>query len=218
MIMDLHNHTKFSYDGKNTPEEIIENAIANGVEVIGITDHQFSIGGRIGEYLDRIQACKERYRGRIHVLAGLEIGTRPRPDDFLTYDIKGIDYVLFESLDDYRAMDFFEFLSWRHRFECPVGLAHCDIFAMSESYGIDMIDVLRSENIFWELNTSGNYDYYYDFLTNASKREAVKNAGIGVSIGSDTHSISEYRGKQLIAANILAAELGLCLPFAIQCD
>ena len=24
--VDLHNHTKFSYDGSNTPEEIIENA------------------------------------------------------------------------------------------------------------------------------------------------------------------------------------------------
>ena len=35
--VDLHNHTKFSYDGSNTPEEIIENAIRHGVDVIGIT-------------------------------------------------------------------------------------------------------------------------------------------------------------------------------------
>ena len=39
--VDLHNHTKFSYDGSNKPEEIIENAIRHGVDVIGITDHQF---------------------------------------------------------------------------------------------------------------------------------------------------------------------------------
>lgn len=215
MIMDLHNHTIFSYDGKNTPEEIIENAIAHGVDVIGITDHQFSIGCRIGEYLSRLEECKRIYKDKIHVLSGLEIGTRPRPDDLLTYDIKGIDYVLFESLDDYRAMDFFEFVSWRHRFECPVGLAHCDIFAMGERYGLDMTEVLRSENMFWELNISGNYNYYYDFLTNAAKREAVKRSGIGVSIGSDTHSIAEYRPKQLKRANMLAEELGLCLPFTI---
>lgn len=215
MIMDLHNHTKFSYDGKNTPEEIIENAITHGVDVIGITDHQFSIGTGIGEYLERLEECKRRYRGRIQVLAGLEIGTRPRPDDLLTYDIHGIDYVLFESLDDYRAMDFFEFVSWRHRFECPVGLAHCDIFAMGERYGLDMTEVLKKENMFWELNTSGHYDYYYDFLTNSAKREIIKRSGIGVSIGSDTHSIDEYRPRQLKKANALAEELGLCLPFKI---
>ena len=42
--VDLHNHTKFSYDGSNTPEEIIENAILCGIDVIGITYHQFTIG------------------------------------------------------------------------------------------------------------------------------------------------------------------------------
>ena len=28
MIMDLHNHTIYSYDGQNSPEQIIENAIS----------------------------------------------------------------------------------------------------------------------------------------------------------------------------------------------
>ena len=50
--VDLHNHTKFSYDGSNTPEEIIENAIRHGVDVIGITDHQFSIGENLPIYYE----------------------------------------------------------------------------------------------------------------------------------------------------------------------
>lgn len=215
MVMDLHNHTKFSYDGKNTPEEIIENAIRHGVDVIGITDHQFSIGSDIASYIDKLNECKIKYEKYIKVLAGLEIGTRPKPDDLLTYDIKDIDYVLFESLDDYRAMDFFEFISWRHRFNCPVGLAHCDIFNMGKRYGLDITEVLKTEKIFWEINTSGNYNYYYDFLTNESKREIIRKSGIGVSVGSDTHSLAEYRPKQLKEANKLASELGLCLPFSI---
>lgn len=216
MIIDLHNHTVFSYDGSNSPEEIIENAIAHGIDAVGITDHQFSIGGRIDEYKEKLCECKKKYEGRIKVLAGLEIGTRPRPYDLAPYDVDGLDYILFESLDDYRAMDFFEFITWRQSFSCPVGLAHCDIFAMSERYGIDMPSVLAAENIFWELNTSGNYSYYYDFLTNAAKRAAVKKAGIGVSIGSDTHWICEYRHKQLIRANKLIEEMGFALPFTIQ--
>ncbi|MGN1116219.1 MAG: hypothetical protein ACI4TH_06610, partial [Candidatus Ornithomonoglobus sp.] len=102
---------------------------------------------------------------------------------------------------------------WRHRFECPVGLAHCDIFAMSERYGLDMTEVLKAENIFWELNTSGNYNCYYDFLTNASKREAIRRAEIGVSVGSDTHALCEYRFKQLKRANELVLADGLRPPF-----
>lgn len=213
MIMDLHNHTVFSYDGKNSAEEIIENAIRSGVEAVGISDHQFSIGSHIAEYIDKLMECKLKYSDYVKVLAGLEIGTRPRPYDLFTADIKELDYVLFESLDDYRAMDFFEFVSWRQRFECPVGLAHCDIFAMSERYGIDMLEVLKTEKIFWEINTSGNYNYYYDFLTNARKREAVRKSGIGVSVGSDTHAVHEYRKNQLMSANRLVKESGLPLPF-----
>ena len=216
MIMDLHNHTVFSYDGVNSAEQVIENAIYHGVDVVGITDHQFSIGsGNMGKYIEKLTECKRKYFGYIKVLAGLEIGTRPRPDDLLTYDIEKLDYVLFESLDDFRAMDFFEFVSWRRRYNCPVGLAHCDIFALGERYGLDMPDVLRSERIFWELNTSGNYNCYYDFLTNAAKRGAIKRAGVGVSVGSDTHDITEYRFKQLKRANELVERAGLAKPFGI---
>ena len=213
--MDLHNHTVFSYDGQNSPEQIIENAIEHGVDVVGITDHQFSIGSGIGEYIKRLSDCKAKYAGRIRVLSGLEIGTRPRPDDLFTQDISWLDYVLFESLDDYRATDFFEFVSWRHRFGCPVGLAHCDIFKMSGMYGVDMPAVLKKENIFWELNTSGNYSCYYDFLTNRQKRDALRSAGVGVSVGSDTHALYEYRHPQLIRANELLESEGFLKPFNI---
>ena len=209
MIMDLHNHTYFSYDSVTEPEELIENAIKNGVDVIGITDHQFSMGNSLAEYKHKIAQCREEYSRYIRVLTGLEIGTRPRPDNLLLKEIEGIDYVLFESLDDFRAMDFFEFTGWRHRISCPAGLAHCDIFALGERYGINMLEVLKKENIFWEINTSGNYNYYYDFLTNLNKREAVRRSGIYVSVGSDTHDISEYRAKQLIRANRLVEESGL---------
>ena len=215
MRMDLHNHTVYSYDGQNSPEQMIENAIENGIDVVGITDHQFSIGGGMSGYIKRLGECKEKYAGKIKVLAGLEIGTRPRPDDLFTQDIRGLDYVLFESLDDYRAMDFFEFTSWRHRFDCPVGLAHCDIFKMGELYGVDMPAVLKRENIFWELNTSGNYSCYYDFLTNRKKRDALRSVGVGVSVGSDTHALCEYRLPQLIRANDLLEAEGFLKPFNI---
>ena len=128
--VDLHNHTKFSYDGSNTHEEIIENAIRHGVDVIGITDHQFSIGENLPIYYEYIQHCKIKYADQIKVLCGLEIGTRPTPPESLPRATEIFDYVLFECLDDTRAIDFYEFLEWRKLFKCKAGLAHTDIFKL----------------------------------------------------------------------------------------
>lgn len=210
--VDLHNHTVFSYDGSNTPDEIIENAIAHSIDVIGITDHQFSIGDKLSEYFEYIQYCKIKYRGKIRVLCGLEIGTRPKPQDLSAAAVSQFDYVLFESLDDHRAMDFFEFLEWQKMFKCKKGLAHTDIFALSKRYGLNLLDELKKNDIFWELNTSGNYNYYYDFLTNEKKQKAVKESGITMSVGSDTHWVEEYRFRQIRQANELVARLGNPLP------
>lgn len=213
MIMDLHNHTVYSYDGSNSPEQIIENAITVGFDIVGITDHQFTIQNRLGEYIERLAECKRKYSSQIKVLAGLEISMQPRPNGLFAADTDGLDYVIFERLDRCNAADFYEFLAFRRRYNCPVGLAHCDVFKLSEQYGIDILSVMKDEEIFWELNTSGNYNYYYDFLTNAKKREAVCRSGVGVSVGSDTHAIFEFRKKQIVRANQLREELGLPLPF-----
>lgn len=210
--VDLHNHTVFSYDGSNTPEEIIENAIRCGVDVIGITDHQFTIGDALAEYYEYIQSCKIRYAGKIKVLCGLEIGTRPAPPQSLPRATAHFDYVLFESLDDMRAMDLYEFLEWQKLFTCKKGLAHTDIFALSRQYGLDMIKVLKENDIFWELNTSGNYIYYYDFLTNEKKQKLIRESGIKMSVGSDTHYLAEYRKKQIRRANELLQKLNIELP------
>lgn len=210
--VDLHNHTVFSYDGSNTPDEIIENAIAHSIDVIGITDHQFSIGDKLGEYFEYIQHCKIKYCGKIRVLCGLEIGTRPKPQDLSVAAVSQFDYVLFESLDDHRAMDFFEFLEWQKMFKCKKGLAHTDIFALSERYELNLLEELKKNDIFWELNTSGNYNYYYDFLTNDKKQKAVKESGITMSVGSDTHWVEEYRFRQIRQANELVRRLGNPLP------
>lgn len=210
--VDLHNHTIFSYDGSNTPEEIIENAINCGVDVIGITDHQFTIGENLPMYYRHIRHCQLKYADKIRVLCGLEIGTRPAPPESLPRATELFDYVLFESLDDERAMDFYEFLEWRRLFKCKVGLAHTDIFKLGERYGMDIIKIMRDNDIFWELNTSGNYIYYYDFLTNEKKQQLIKESGIPVSIGSDTHAVVEYRKKQVRRANELLQKLGIPLP------
>lgn len=211
--VDLHNHTKYSYDASNTPEEIIRNAMANRIDVVGITDHQFSICEKLFDYIAEINALKAEFSGRIQVLCGLEIGTRPMPNDFFAKHSSKLDYCLFESLDSMKAMDFYEFMQWRNLFSCPVGLAHTDVFALSERYGMDVLSYMRDANIFWEINTSGNYTYYYDFLTNKRKQAAVADSGIAVSIGSDTHNISGYDASKIRRVHNLVSSLNINVMF-----
>ncbi|MBQ7985798.1 MAG: PHP domain-containing protein [Clostridia bacterium] len=215
-LIDLHNHTNFSYDGISGINSLVENAIRNGVSILGITDHEFSIGDRIDEYIDAVNYAKEQYKGKITLLLGLEIGTRPYPEAFNPEITKNLDFCLFESLDDSRAMDFNKFLDWRKNFHCPQGLAHTDIFKLSERYNTDILSILKKENIFWEINFSGNYNYYFDLISNREKQDAVKKSGIALSVGSDTHWVGDFDKKRLVQTNELVRSLKNPLALGIR--
>lgn len=212
-LTDLHNHTTFSYDGENSCEEIIKNALSKGIEVIGISDHQYSISD-IGEYIFTINELKRKYKDKITVLCGLEIGTRPEPRDLILSNLNNIDYCLFECLDSDTAMDFYEFLEWSKLFKMPKGFAHTDIFFLEQKYEIDIIRIMKENDFFWEINTSGNYNYYYDFITSPKKQQIIKDSGIKISIGSDTHWTKDLNVKKLISAHELIKKLGNPIIFS----
>ena len=76
---DLHVHTTWS-DAKSTPEEVVNAAIARGMEMIGFSDHSYtshdaswglSASGE-DEYRAEIKRLKEKYRGKIGILCGVE--------------------------------------------------------------------------------------------------------------------------------------------------
>jgi len=209
----MHNHTYYSYDSVTVPEEIIENAVRHGICRIGISDHQFTIRDRYFEYVEEINRLKRKYLGKINILCGLEIGTRPKPDDFLASESSFLDYCLFESLDSPVGMDLFEFIEWQKLFMCRKGLAHTDIFALAERYNVDIMNILRKNNIFWEINISGNYDYYYDFVTNRLKQRMVSEAGIEVSIGSDNHRICDFDMSRLQRIHRQVSDMGIKCAF-----
>ncbi len=92
---NYHTHTTFS-DGKNTPEEMIEAAIALGFEKIGISDHAYTAFydgwsiplSRMEEYIRTLRELKEKYKGRIDVYVGLE------QDAYAIPVPEGLDYYL----------------------------------------------------------------------------------------------------------------------------
>ena len=90
-MTDLHMHTVFS-DGKNTPEEMVEEAVRRGLDTVGISDHShldpcgMSVEASAA-YRAEIAGLKEKYAGRIRVLCGLE-------RDFISDDFAPYDYVI----------------------------------------------------------------------------------------------------------------------------
>ena len=92
-MFDLHMHTLFS-DGKNSPEDMILEAIRRGFSCVGISDHSHAGGDECGmtpentaAYRAEMNRLKEKYRGRIRVLCGLE-------RDYYSDDFQLYDYVI----------------------------------------------------------------------------------------------------------------------------
>lgn len=91
--IDLHIHSVYS-DGKNTIEEIVQKAIENGFDIIGISDHSYTSFDEsycikkdsIEKYLEEINLLKDKYQDKICIYAGIE-------QDFYSDDCtKGFDY------------------------------------------------------------------------------------------------------------------------------
>lgn len=92
---NIHTHTTFS-DGKNTPEEMIQKAIAFGFCSIGISDHSETAfdsaycmhHDRYPEYRALISELRKKYEGEISVFCGIE------QDSYSPADCGAFDYVI----------------------------------------------------------------------------------------------------------------------------
>jgi DNA polymerase (family X) len=73
---DMHTHTHWSADGKNTLEEMVAAAAARGYEYYAITDHSHYLrDGRLAAQLEEIAQMRERYP-KLRILAGVEANIR----------------------------------------------------------------------------------------------------------------------------------------------
>ena len=93
--IDLHCHTVFC-DGRNTPEEMVEEALSRGMEAVGVCVHTHTPFDErycaspegIEAFLHEMGRLKARYGDRIRVLAGAE------QDLYADTDVRGFDYVI----------------------------------------------------------------------------------------------------------------------------
>lgn len=74
---DLHTHTTYSWDARNTPQEMSERAVQLGLETIAFTEHAEWFPQQKGfehpdAYFDDIASCNANYD--LTVLSGVELG------------------------------------------------------------------------------------------------------------------------------------------------
>jgi DNA polymerase (family X) len=92
---DLHTHTHWSADGKNTLEEMVAAALERGYEYYGITDHSHYLrDDRLAQQLEEIEKMRERYP-KLQILAGVEANIRTNGEvDVPEEELARLDWVV----------------------------------------------------------------------------------------------------------------------------
>ena len=100
---NLHTHSIFS-DGKSTPEEVVLEAINQGMKVLGFSDHSpvpfensFAIkNDNVQNYISTIKSLKEKYKEQIDIYCSMEMDFIPGivKDFKKTKEVLGLDYMI----------------------------------------------------------------------------------------------------------------------------
>jgi len=92
---DLHMHSTWSNDGKNTLEEMASAAKARGYDYVAITDHAHYLrDGRFEAQLKEIERIREKL-GRFRLLRGIEVSIRVDGTlDFSDEELAECDWVM----------------------------------------------------------------------------------------------------------------------------
>lgn len=89
MFADIHMHSHYSDDSEAVMEEEIQEAIKIGLPVICFTDHidwdypieGFTFNFDIDQYMNELAGLQDKYRDRIQVLRGVELGMQTQLGD-----------------------------------------------------------------------------------------------------------------------------------------
>ncbi|MBQ8371366.1 MAG: metallophosphoesterase family protein [Clostridia bacterium] len=219
-VFDIHSHTYFSSCGRDGHRALADVAVANGLSLLGISDHDYGIGDRMDDYLDKISDLAEEYKGRLRIIPGIEIATvRDHFDPRVGEKAKRCRYCLIEHLthsDSAVADDLFEFASG---LETMCGIAHTDLFEYCDMYGFDYEEFfteMARRGIFWEMNVSFDsihgyreHSYVAEFLGNEERIALIKRCGVYLSIGFDSHRCEDYDGYKVHAVYDLLKKHGI---------
>ena len=199
-MMSLHNHTNFS-DGDWSPAELVEAAAGLRIGSGGITDHLAATHVNsvapemLDHYVSSVREAAKPFAGTVEVVVGAELHASPKRTRMELVDPSALgvlDYLVVEHVADEArgGMPFWEFIEFRKKVPCPVGLAHPDLATtMGHVPAKELAELLVMENIFVELNTNRQYTRlersFYRLWPDLYRE--IGRAGGCLSTGSDVH-------------------------------
>ena len=106
------------------------------------------------------------------------------------------------------------------KIKCKIGLAHTDLIHLATKHklegGLDyVLNFLKDNNIFWEINSNIAYECFDDIIYDNDKKEIhiliqkLISNNIKVTVGSDRHSIDDIQWGRFIKANEIADYINL---------
>ena len=229
-ISTYHLHTTFC-DGKNTPEEMLLEAIRLKCPEIGFSVHSpFDFKSdwairkeRIGEYISTLKDLRERYEDQIKVYIGIEQDYfSPQPDWTPDYIIGAVHYILKDG--NYLALD----LSADEMKENIDKYYGGDVYAYCEDYYSLLCDVVNK--------TKCNIVAHFDLITKFNEKmplideehpryksavnkaiSALKDSGayFEVNVGAITRG---YRTKAYPSEYIMEQLMSNGKPFVLSSD
>lgn len=100
---NYHTHTNYC-DGKNTPEEMVKEAIERGFDILGFSSHSmYPFAGtwhipakQFDDYTNDVRKCAEKYKDKIAILCGFEADYVPliTKPDFSAYKKLSPDFLI----------------------------------------------------------------------------------------------------------------------------
>ncbi len=193
---DLQSHSNWS-DGRNTIDEVAEEAQSKGYEYIALTDHSQGLSVANGltkedlaERLEEIENVQEDYD--IKLLNGIEVDIKK--DGTLDMDnetLEGLDIVLGAVHSNFKMGE----KEQMKRITDAFSTGFIDIFAHPtgrkigerEPYNVDMMELIgsaRDNNVLLEINA---HPIRLD-LDSSNARRAMEE-GVMISIGTDAHGL-----------------------------
>ncbi len=201
---DLHAHTEWS-DGRNTMDQMVETAIDQGLEYLGITDH--SVSSTVANGLDQkrllaqiehVRKLNKQIEG-ITLLAGSEVDIRPNgsldyPDDILAQLNIVIASIHSQFTLSEAAMTERMIAAIENPHVKIIGHPTGRLLGSRPMYPINIDDVIRAaaeNNTVLEINASpSRLDLGPEYVRKA------KEAGVLMSINTDAHSKLQFEFRK----------------------